>query len=173
MICQSCRSEVSSTAKFCEACGTKIIAAPVRKPGFQFCRKCNSEIEADSRFCENRGAIQPDRCICGQILSPVAAFCIGCGNGRPASARPMFDLTEFAEIKQNMVCKLCLYQGAMPVVDQRQTNHNPLAGTMMICSSLTKAIGVGIASNIINEVMTTDHAYLICPNCRKLLKFRE
>ncbi len=180
--CSKCQRTLPDTVSFCTHCGTKIPPMPL---GIQAagggetlaptlrCHKCGCGVKRDDTFCTNCGVVQPDRCKCGNLLAPTARFCVGCGRPRPEDARPVFDMTEFSDFEDDMICKSCRYRGKMPVIKRAQSNSNPLAGSVMVSSGVGRALRNQLAMGVVNGLMSSDHAYLICPNCQKTLHWKH
>lgn len=54
MKCPNCNNEISSTAKFCMHCGSKL-------PQHRYCIQCGKELPENAKFCPQCGAVQNDQ----------------------------------------------------------------------------------------------------------------
>ncbi|MCK5774433.1 MAG: SPFH domain-containing protein [Thermoplasmata archaeon] len=71
--CPKCGGNVAEGAKFCNACGYKLIDEVV-------CIKCSASIPIGSKFCGKCGQKQTIECSkCGKELTLGTKFCSGCG----------------------------------------------------------------------------------------------
>ena len=56
--CAACGGQLSSTAKFCNLCGARVVAEPP-KPVVRFCTNCGSHLMEGARFCGHCGTPVP------------------------------------------------------------------------------------------------------------------
>lgn len=52
MHCMECNAEIAEDAKFCGACGTKVISIEPAKAVPKFCGECGSKLGAGAKLCE-------------------------------------------------------------------------------------------------------------------------
>ena len=162
--CPSCQ-RVAAQGVFCTHCGSQL--PPPNTESVRTCHKCAARVKPTDKFCTACGVVLPDHCACGAVIKPTARFCTTCGAARPDDAKPLFDMSEFTDFEDNMICHTCGYRGKMPVIKRTQTNSNPLSDAMYLSSSVGQALRRRMIANFVDDMMTTDHVYVICPNCRK------
>jgi hypothetical protein len=80
-------------------------------------------------------------------------------------------MRDFSEFEDDMIHKACGYRGKMPVVKRTRSNSNPLADATYFSSSVGQALRRRMIASVVDGLMTTDHVYLICPNCRQTLEW--
>ena len=169
--CPKCQRPLMENARFCTTCGSQ---SPVESVATTLaCHKCRSALKPGAKFCTNCGVVLPDLCECGSAISPTARFCTSCGKPRPEDAQPLFDMSQFADFEDDMVCKSCGYRGRMPVLNRSQSNSNPMAGSVVISPSVARHLRYQFISSLVDTVTTTDHVHLVCPNCRKRLHWEN
>ncbi len=73
--CPKCHNEVSGESRFCQNCGTQLVA-------MNKCPECLTELPAEAKFCSNCGhELSTARTCphCGTKLPPGTKFCVNCG----------------------------------------------------------------------------------------------